>query len=178
MRKVVLGMVAGAALAIGSAASAAITVTSSVGILPTYSVVNGPAQSTVAFSQNPEASGSFNGWFEFNNSLNGLYSIIVSTSTPGATITSAALSGLGGSPIIASNTGSANTLSLLTGNLSSGNYRFTFGGNAPANGGVVSGNLTFNHVAVPEPATWAMMLLGFAGIGLVMRRRPVLAQLG
>lgn len=33
--------------------------------------------------------------------------------------------------------------------------------------------------AVPEPATWAMMLLGFAGMGMVIRRRskPVLAQL-
>jgi hypothetical protein len=32
--------------------------------------------------------------------------------------------------------------------------------------------------AVPEPATWAMMLLGFGGIGMAMRRRrqPVLAQ--
>ena len=31
---------------------------------------------------------------------------------------------------------------------------------------------------VPEPATWAMMLLGFGGIGMAMRRRrrPVLAQ--
>jgi PEP-CTERM motif len=26
--------------------------------------------------------------------------------------------------------------------------------------------------AVPEPATWAMMLLGFAGIGLAYRKRP------
>ena len=26
--------------------------------------------------------------------------------------------------------------------------------------------------AVPEPATWAMMLLGFAGVGYSMRRRP------
>ena len=26
--------------------------------------------------------------------------------------------------------------------------------------------------AVPEPATWAMMLLGFGAIGLTMRRRP------
>lgn len=33
--------------------------------------------------------------------------------------------------------------------------------------------------AVPEPATWALMLLGFGGIGLAMRRRrkPALAQL-
>ena len=33
--------------------------------------------------------------------------------------------------------------------------------------------------AVPEPATWAMMLLGFGGIGMAMRRRrrPALAQL-
>jgi PEP-CTERM motif-containing protein len=33
--------------------------------------------------------------------------------------------------------------------------------------------------SVPEPATWAMMLLGFGGIGFAMRRRqkPALAQL-
>jgi hypothetical protein len=31
--------------------------------------------------------------------------------------------------------------------------------------------LTLNFTAVPEPATWAMMLLGFAGIGLSVRRR-------
>ena len=33
--------------------------------------------------------------------------------------------------------------------------------------------------AVPEPATWGMMLLGFAGMGFVLRRRrqPALAQL-
>jgi len=33
--------------------------------------------------------------------------------------------------------------------------------------------------AVPEPATWGLMLLGFGGIGMAMRRRrrPVLAQI-
>jgi hypothetical protein len=32
---------------------------------------------------------------------------------------------------------------------------------------------------VPEPATWAMMLLGFGAMGIAIRRRrqPVLAQI-
>ncbi len=35
-----------------------------------------------------------------------------------------------------------------------------------------SGTLTFANVpAVPEPGTWAMMLLGFGAIGFAMRRR-------
>ncbi len=37
-----------------------------------------------------------------------------------------------------------------------------------------NGKLTISPVAVgvvPEPATWAMMLLGFGGIGFAMRRR-------
>jgi hypothetical protein len=43
------------------------------------------------------------------------------------------------------------------------------------------GNVTTfsaSTVAVPEPATWALMLLGFGGIGMAMRRRrrPALAQ--
>ena len=46
--------------------------------------------------------------------------------------------------------------------------------------GAISGNVTIrNAAAVPEPATWALMILGFAGVGMAMRRRrrPVLAQI-
>jgi hypothetical protein len=45
--------------------------------------------------------------------------------------------------------------------------------------GVSNAQIFATSGAVPEPATWAMMLLGFAGIGASMRRgRPVpLAQL-
>lgn len=37
----------------------------------------------------------------------------------------------------------------------------------------------YQGAAVPEPATWAMMLVGFAGVGAAMRRRrrPALAQI-
>lgn len=34
-----------------------------------------------------------------------------------------------------------------------------------------SGTINFLTPAVPEPATWGMMLLGFAGMGMAMRRR-------
>jgi hypothetical protein len=47
--------------------------------------------------------------------------------------------------------------------------------------GSYGGNLTFTPGAVPEPATWGMMLLGFAGIGWQLRRKgknsAALAQL-
>jgi len=45
--------------------------------------------------------------------------------------------------------------------------------------GIVDNVLLSGLVApVPEPATWAMMLLGFGGVGMAIRRRrhPVLAQ--
>jgi len=38
----------------------------------------------------------------------------------------------------------------------------------------VSGNQSF-VIAVPEPATWAMMIMGFAGLGVMLRRQRSLA---
>lgn len=42
----------------------------------------------------------------------------------------------------------------------------------------ISGTFTYLSPSVPEPATWAMMLLGFGAVGFALRRRrkPVLAQ--
>jgi hypothetical protein len=47
-------------------------------------------------------------------------------------------------------------------------YSLGTGGNA-APGNVLLGGLALT--SVPEPGSWAMMLLGFAGIGVAMRRR-------
>lgn len=46
-------------------------------------------------------------------------------------------------------------------------------------GNTTVGVLTGGIQALPEPATWAMMLIGFAGVGAAMRRsrKPALAQL-
>jgi hypothetical protein len=54
----------------------------------------------------------------------------------------------------------------------------SFSGSPPVGEAVLRQDISgYLVAAVPEPGTWGMMLLGFAGIGLAMRRRrPMLAQ--
>ncbi|HEY4275544.1 MAG TPA: FxDxF family PEP-CTERM protein [Rhizomicrobium sp.] len=60
-------------------------------------------------------------------------------------------------------------------NPTAGNIQLQFVGtnDNTAYGAVIGG---INISAVPEPDTWAMLLLGFGGIGLLMRRRGALAR--
>jgi hypothetical protein len=60
-----------------------------------------------------------------------------------------------------------------------GTGSITVTGREGANALGLSNAVLFSTGAVPEPATWAMMLLGFGGIGMTMRRRrnPAMAQL-
>ena len=56
---------------------------------------------------------------------------------------------------------------------SNGIYRVnTF---SPGSSNFVNATSSLVAAPVPEPATWAMMLFGFAGIGLAVRRRRMLA---
>jgi hypothetical protein len=43
--------------------------------------------------------------------------------------------------------------------------------------GDITGSGTFNVSAVPEPSTWAMLLIGFAGVGFMTYRRRGIAAL-
>jgi hypothetical protein len=57
-----------------------------------------------------------------------------------------------------------------TGRFAGGTGSFNQIGTVDVRGGPPS-RLSLNFSAVPEPATWAMMLLGFAWIGLTTRRQ-------
>lgn len=74
----------------------------------------------------------------------------------------------------ASFTGNSVTLSNLF-SFANGSYSlsFSFAGSLPPVNAPVFDNGTFKAVvtAVPEPATWAMMVLGFLGVGFVSYRR-------
>ena len=69
-------------------------------------------------------------------------------------------------------TGVSEFRNLLNQNLVTGaNNVLSVSGTSGGNGSF-AGNLAFSQVAaIPEPATWMMMLLGFAGIGFTMRRK-------
>lgn len=70
---------------------------------------------------------------------------------------------------------STGTLDIFTLNptlLAAGSHTLSVTGNIVAGPTAsYSGTINFNTPAVPEPATWAMMLLGFGATGLMMRRR-------
>ena len=184
MRKFFYTAAAAATLAFTTtAANAAVTVVGgSVVNLGVPTPVVGPSGLTINFGQEPIGA-TQTGSFSFNTDGSAyLANILVGTSTTGETITSASLigPGLAISPIftpftIGNVTGlGASNINLLAGST----YTFSFNGSGN-NDAAVGGNISLALAPVPEPATWGMMLLGFAGIGMAIRRRrqPALAQL-
>jgi hypothetical protein len=183
MRTLVLATVAATALALGStAANATITLGANGTTAGTQSTVvtdNVNIPNKLEFDTTNVPSGSVTSFFDFSESYASQGIFVVGAATiPNSTVTLVEL--LTGSPLtLVSSAGpSPNSLTFTTGNLTAGQtyrFRYTVNMGSPGN---ISGNATF-YQAVPEPATWALMLLGFGGMGMAMRRRrrPALAQL-
>ena len=177
MRKLLLGVVGATALAVGSAAGAVVTVDSST------MTISGPTTvvdtTTIGFTEAQLSSPTFTENVVFTNTLAGLYSITLTTSSPAVDFTSAVLSGLGGpyNLVEIDDTGVDEYWRLANPvQLGAAQYTLTINGNN-SGAGSLGGSITIRQ-AVPEPATWAMMLIGFGAVGFAMRRRraPVLAQ--
>jgi hypothetical protein len=189
MRGSVLGILAGSALALGStAANASVTVGGTGSSCSGSGCVAGASTAVVTdnvgipnkieFDDTNTSAGTQTAYFNFfvDPTMLGTFSATVAT-YPVSTVTLLELL-TGGTSTVAGTTLLTSTpgTQLTWGNLTPNTW-YTFRYTASmATGGDISGTASF--YPVPEPSTWALMLLGFGGIGMAMRRRrrPVLAQ--
>ena len=172
MKKFTLGLAAAAALSMASAANAAITVGSTGTTAGTFQYTitdNVGIPNRMTFDTINAPSGSVTSYFDFSESFAsiGVFSVTAAT-LPNSTVTLVEL--LTGALVPITTAGPAtHSVTLTSGALAANTtYRFRYTVNL-GSAGNVSGNAAF--YPVPEPATWAMMLLGFGGIGFAMRRR-------
>lgn len=189
MRRFLIALAGATALTVASAANAAITIGSSGASSGMASVlvtdnVNNPNK--LEFDTTNALAGSVTSFFNFfsDSASTGVFSVTTATN-PASTVSLLQLftggsASVNGSTLFNSATGSGSSLSLNTSLLPDTWYTFSYTANL-ATAGNVSGPASFYvaTAAVPEPATWGLMLLGFAGIGMTLgrRRRPVLSQL-
>jgi hypothetical protein len=60
---------------------------------------------------------------------------------------------------------------LLTGNFRYYDFVSTVAQGGSSGGNVLLKSLTVTKAAVPEPESWALMIAGFGGLGVMLRRR-------
>ena len=180
MHKLLLGLVAGTALALGStAASAAETIT------PINSAVLNAAGTSGPFGSTIVGQSSFNDSFLFhldnNVMLDGQVGTIALFNLLNINFSSIYVDSVGNAFVKTSTDPGPEQWALTTPlTLSAGDHTLFVNGNLANGPGNASYAGTLNlGAAVPEPATWGLMLLGFGGIGMALRRRrrPALAQI-
>jgi hypothetical protein len=117
----------------------------------------------------------------FTTSTFGTLSLIVSTIATSAVndtdFTNVFLTGTGllGNVAVPQTSGDPSEVRSLAGlNVGPGSFTLTVQGTPGTQNGSFGGTLAFAAAsAVPEPSTWAMMLIGFGAVGYSMRRRKV-----
>jgi hypothetical protein len=188
MRSHIVALAGATALTAASAANAAITIGSSgstsggTTVLVTDNVGN---PNKLEFDTTNALAGTVTSFFNFmtDGATSGAFSVTTAT-IPASSVSMLQLFTGGnattaGTTPVASAPGSGVSGSLTTALLPSTWYTFSYTATL-STAGDISGPASFYvSTAVPEPATWGLMLIGFAGIGYAMRRRrrPVLAQL-
>src|SRR5881275_504720 len=186
--KLVSGLIGVTALTMASAASATLVITT-----PTSVSVSGPnSVNNIDFTfgySNSSTTSPFSETVSWMNDLSGLYSISLTTSAvtangptdvdiTGAFVTGTNIIGqLNLNPDL-NNTDLNETFRLLAQALGAGTYTLTMQGTRGAIGSY-GGNVAFEAPVgldpaigeVPEPGTWALMLLGFCATDWLLRRR-------
>ena len=184
MRKLVLGLIGATALTVASAANAAVTINSH--SMSATATTDGDLTFSTGYIDDG-ATSPFSEWITWTETLDGLYSFdLLSINVSGAAatdvdFTSVVLTGTGivGSILLSpagDSTDQFEHYSLADLALDAGQYTLTING---TRGRTATFAGTISFAAVPEPGTWAMMLLGFGAVGFAMRRRrrPALMQL-
>lgn len=122
---------------------------------------------------NKGLNGSFNDSFTFLPSIaeaiGDVSFIQVGFNTAAITVTSLSIDGYDLMPFLLVQPGGSALIKLGI-NLASGSHVVAVGGTAGKNASY-SGTVNFEVVPVPEPASWAMMLVGIAAVGMTMRAR-------
>jgi PEP-CTERM motif len=201
MRKLLLGLIGASALAISSAANAVVILPGapltpgsdpSTSFLVSGNINSGPISATIGHTGIPL--GAFTDLFQFTIPQTGTGSGSITTTVDvgdflGVTdldITSVVVNGLTAIETLrdidgiicfaegVGTCGATETFALSNVPIASGILNTITVTGTSRGLGSYGGNLTFSPAqtpGVPEPATWAMMLLGFGGIGWQFRRR-------
>nr|WP_314445824.1 FxDxF family PEP-CTERM protein [uncultured Sphingomonas sp.] len=182
MKSLKLGVaLAIAAAALPGTASAAEIITSgpeATTVANTKLEVGPDSSFTIGFSD-AALSNPFNELLTFTTDVAGMLSIILSSTSTSALddtdFSGVFLTGTGiTSPLSISEVlaDPNETRALNNFQVAAGTYTLNIQGRPGTQNGAFGGNVAFQSMAaVPEPGTWAMMLLGFGAVGFSMRRR-------
>ncbi len=173
MRKAALALIGATGLGLASAANATITVDAASMSYTGPSSLDGGITTTIGYSEAGLTSPTFTEWLTFTDTLAAIDSVTLSTSSASVDFTSAYLTPDGGVTQYALSfvgaIGANEFWGLDDTLLGPGTYTLVINGNNSSTG-TLGGTITITQ-SVPEPATWAMMILGFGAVGFVLRRK-------